>query len=558
MMSRARRRRVDGKEGGVRRTTAGTVVLLTLFASTAVAAGQAAQAILVNPGQVNASTTGTSWWLANQSLVVTWDAAAGIRVASVFDRLGGRTGTKPGDAFSIALGDGRTVRSVECRLRSGPAVEKVTGGAALAASFACPDESLVVAWGAQLLSGADRATQVVTVTGGTGTPATGEVGYQADPAKAPAQGRAVAVLAGPYLQKPGPSSVTVMWITDGPAAGWVEYSADAGARGSTVVLPTADGLVAAGGRIHSVTIDGLQPDTLYHYRIVTRAIWTYGPYKVDYGDLQPGEPRTFRTLAVTPRPFSFLVLNDLHENVAMLRGHIQRAQAERGFDLVFFDGDSLSHLESQAQIVRHLAPASQAFAGTVPFVLVRGNHETRGRYARELKSHLALPDDRFYFAFSHGGVRFIVLDTGEDKEDAHWAYSGLTSFATYRKAQAEWLRQEVQSAEFKAARFRVLVAHMPFFGNERTRVSGAGPAACREAFGPILNAAGIDLHIAGHTHRVDWVEPSEGANRFPIVVGGGSAAGTNTATRVDVTADGLVITQTTDDGKVVGTRRVGR
>jgi 2',3'-cyclic-nucleotide 2'-phosphodiesterase (5'-nucleotidase family) len=189
---------------------------------------------------------------------------------------------------------------------------------------------------------------------------------------------------------------------------------------------------------------------------------------------------------------------------------------------------------------------------------VRGNHETRGKFARDLKSYLALPGGRFYYAFSHGGVRFVVLDTGEDKEDTHWAYSGLTSFEAYRQAQAAWLKQEVQTPEFKNARFRILVAHMPFFGNERTRASGAGQASCRENFGPILNEAGIDLHIAGHTHRVDWVAPADGANRFPIVVGGGSAAGTNTLTRVTVSGDALAIVQTTDEGKVVGVHKVNR
>ncbi len=327
----------------------------------------------------------------------------------------------------------------------------------------------------------------------------------------------------------------------------------------TSVLPTEDGLVVAGGTIHTVTVSGLQPDTVYTYRIVTRPIAAYGPYKVDYGDARRGDVRSFRTLAVEPREFSFVVMNDLHENVGMLRGHAARALAGPPFDLVFFNGDSLSHLQNGQQIVeRHLKPASDTFAGAVPFLFVRGNHEARGVYARALKSHLDLPGGRFYYAFSHAGVRFIVLDTGEDKEDGHWAYSGLASFEAYRKAQAEWLTREVRAPAFRNARFRVLVAHMPFFGNDRTRVAGAGPASCRETFGPILNAAGIDLHIAGHTHRADWVEPAEGANRFPIVVGGGSAAGTNTLTRVDVSPDALVITQTTDEGKVVGTHTVRR
>jgi predicted phosphodiesterase len=267
------------------------------------------------------------------------------------------------------------------------------------------------------------------------------------------------------------------------------------------------------------------------------------------------ETREFKTAAPSTRLFSFLVLNDLHENVDIMRAHAMRA-GDAPYELVFFNGDSLSHLEDASQVVdRCLRPAGDLFAGRVPLVVVRGNHETRGRYARELKQFLGLPGDRYYYAFTHGSVRFLVLDTGEDKEDGHWAYSGLTDFEAYRAAQAEWLRAEVQSPAFRNAAYRILVAHMPFFGNDRTRVSGVGPTSCRQHFGAILNNAGIDLHIAGHTHRADWVEPAPGANRFPIVVGGGSAPGSNTLTRVEVSPEGLTITQTTDEGKVLSTHR---
>ena len=148
------------------------------------------------------------------------------------------------------------------------------------------------------------------------------------------------------------------------------------------------------------------------------------------------------------------------------------------------------------------------------------------------------------------------MDTGEDKEDGHWAYSGLTGFDAYRQEEAAWLAREVASPAFQQARFRVLVAHMPFFGNDRTRVEGHGPADVRQRWGSILNGAGLDLHIAGHTHRVDWVEPAAGANTFPVAVGGGSAKGSNTLTRVNVSPDALEVVVTTDAGVEVSRHTV--
>ena len=337
-----------------------------------------------------------------------------------------------------------------------------------------------------------------------------------------------------------------MWITEADTAGWVEYGLEASAP--LKAIPVRDGLVEANTRVHRVTLSGLSPDTPYFYRIATRPIVSFGPYKVDYGGIARSDALSFRTLGPSRQSFSFLVLNDLHEDVETLRAQMAKA-AERPYDLVFFNGDSLSHLETESQIIdRCLKPASELFASRTPFFLVRGNHETRGRYARELDNYLALPDGRFYYSFDHGPVHFVVMDTGEDKADGHWAYSGLTDFDAYRRQEAEWLAREVTSAAFTRARFRVLIAHMPFFGNQRTRVEGHGPADCRTRWGAMLNNAGLDLHIAGHTHRPDWIEPASGANRFPVAVGGGSARGSNTLTRVNVSPDAIEIVVTTDGG----------
>jgi len=547
----------------VSRRALALLVCLAALITAGVSARQDPRAILVRPGPVNAYAAGSSWWLANDSLTVTWDVSAGIRVSSVYDRLGGRTGTKPGDAFTVTLPDGPIVNSSGCALIGAPTTEDVSpaaplpgAGRRLAATFECAKGALQVRWQAELLPGDDVVRQRVAITRGSGTATAPDAGFPTEPsgARSAGQRRDVKVVAGPYLQNPGTSSMTVMWITDGPAAGWVEFGA-AGAT-TSLAVPVEDGLVQAGGRRHAVRLEGLQPDTAYAYRIVTRSVVAYGPYKVEYGDIVRGDAQSFRTLAPSQRAYSFLVMNDLHENVDVLRAHVRRA-SEKPFELVFFNGDSLSHLESEAQILeRSLAPASSSFGHSVPFVFVRGNHETRGAFARELKNYLALPGGRYYGSFDHGPVHFIVLDTGEDKEDGHWAYSGLTDFEAYRREEAEWLKTEVRTPAFQKATFRVLIAHMPFYGNQRTRVSGVGPASCREHFGAILNEARLDLHIAGHTHRSDWVEPAPGANRFFISVGGGSQAVTNTLTRVDVSSDRLVLTLTTDDGKLLGTHTV--
>jgi hypothetical protein len=532
-------------------------------------AAQDARAILLEPGQVNASVAGTSWWLANGSIVVTWSTAGGgVRLASVYDRLGGRTGPTPGETFVVTLPDGRTLAGSSFTVAGNPVVGDLPAttpsadmtalgpGKQISVRLTSADGAVAVLWRAELRAGGDEARQTVTVEAGRGEPKVVDIAMAGAPRNALPPGGAPAadILAGPYLQNPGSTTMTVMWVTGSNAAGWVEYGR--GGSAPLRALPVRDGLVEANGRVHRVVLTGLAPDTPYTYRIVTRPIASFGPYKVDYGDITRSDAFTFRTLGASRETYSFLVLNDLHEDVATLRGHLAQAAAAP-YDLVFFNGDTLSHLETEGQVLeRCLKPAADQFASRIPLFLVRGNHETRGAFARELGRYLALPDGRFYYSFDHGPVHFIVMDTGEDKEDGHWAYSGLIDFDAYRQQQAEWLAQEVASPAFRQARFRVLVAHMPFFGGARTRVDGHGQADCRARWGSMLSAAGLDLHIAGHTHRADWVEPAEAANTFPVAVGGGSARGSNTLTRVNVSPDALEVTVTTDAGLEAGRHRI--
>jgi 2',3'-cyclic-nucleotide 2'-phosphodiesterase (5'-nucleotidase family) len=45
-----------------------------------------------------------------------------------------------------------------------------------------------------------------------------------------------------------------------------------------------------------------------------------------------------------------------------------------------------------------------------------------------------------------------------------------------------------------------------------------GDSEVRDLFVPVLNDAGIDLMISGHTHRYAFIDKKSGENNFPIIV----------------------------------------
>jgi hypothetical protein len=100
-------------------------------------------------------------------------------------------------------------------------------------------------------------------------------------------------------------------------------------------------------------------------------------------------------------------------------------------------------------------PCVQAFARHLPLVYVRGNHDTRGSFARHLLDYFPTDTGRYYYSFNHAGVAFLVLDGGEEKGDENVEYAGLVEFEPYLRQEVQWLARQIEEPAFQKARFRV-------------------------------------------------------------------------------------------------------
>ena len=349
----------------------------------------------------------------------------------------------------------------------------------------------------------------------------------------------ITISAGPVLQGPTEQSVTITWITDRNATGSVEYGP---ADGETkTAFSSRHGLIEANQRLHAVVIEGLQPGALYRYRVASREIVRFGAYKVDFGGAVTNEFRQFRALDRRKDAFSFVVLNDIHDQVATIPELLHMAEGQP-YDFVVLNGDIVSYSDTEKPVISILKTAGTTFASRIPMFWVRGNHETRGNFARQLPTYLGLPNGRFYYSFDHGPIHFIVLDTGEDKIDSQPEYSGLVDFFRYRREEGEWLKAHVREASFQSAKYRVVICHMPFpsaaAANPRQAQEKVflGMADACEQFGSTLEAAGIDMMFAGHLHNAAVIVPQSPSHSYPIILGGGHQGAGRTLIRVNVTS----------------------
>lgn len=358
---------------------------------------------------------------------------------------------------------------------------------------------------------------------------------------------AFAITHGPYLQLPSASSVTLVWHTNRPAVSRVEYglTEDLGAN----AFCSEHGLIPNDRSSHAVRLTGLVPGRTYRYRVVSREFIGYEKqHVVKYGATVRSQVFSFTTLDPEARSYSVAVVSDIHEDAQRLDSMLGLVDWTRT-PLVVFNGDMVNDFMNVDQPFAGFIDASVGrFARDIPFIYVRGNHDVRGRHARRLADYFPTQDGRAYYSFDHGPVHFVVLDSGEDKVDAHQYYNGLVAFEPYRVEQARWLAKDLASAAARRARYRVFLSHIPPYESAdlAERQEGFAIQEARKSWEPLANSGRVDLWLSGHTHRYAHVEPGRRQNRYHLVIGA-----PDTLTRVNVSSREMALTVTRATGEQV-------
>ncbi|MDD3490131.1 MAG: metallophosphoesterase [Paludibacter sp.] len=347
----------------------------------------------------------------------------------------------------------------------------------------------------------------------------------------------ISFLSQPYLQHLTEDAATVISVASKSCVSYVQYGKSPEALNS--VFTSKHGQIDANVPVQKIRLSGLEPGTKYYYRVVSKEIKVYQAYKIVYGDSVVSTIRSFVTPHREISKFSFLAFNDVHSRPAFMSDVYQR---NNDVSFVCFNGDMLDDIYTRDEIIRDFAaPAAASFAGSIPFVYTRGNHETRGPAARELSNFVETPNNQYYYSFSIGNTIFMVLDTGEDKPDTHAVYAGLADYDRYRTEQAEWIKRVVASREWKKAKHRIVCGHIPASSSND---GWHGSKEIATKFLPLLNKAKVDLYLAGHTHE-PVLEKSGADHNFTMVVGGGPMKSDNksnvTYIRVDVDNNNLKV-----------------
>jgi acid phosphatase type 7 len=346
-----------------------------------------------------------------------------------------------------------------------------------------------------------------------------------------------------YLQNQTETGVSIFTILSKEAFAWLEILDNAG-NVHKKIYQSEDGMINANTDFFHFTIEDAPRS--FRYRIKAKEVQKFDPYKIVYG--QEIETPIFEAkLAKSDQEqIRCLVYNDVHEEKSSYHDLIPN-QDIAPYDFFVINGDSFHYVTNQQDITEKLLKPIEFFATSKPFIMNRGNHETRGSFARNFKRYFGYPDNKYYQAFKRGPIFWIMLDSGEDKPDNHEVYAGTVDYDNYRKEQAQWLEQVLQSKERKRAQHTVVISHIPIFHSDDWH----GTLDNRACFHPLFQKYKIDAMISGHTHQYGYYSADKDHN-YPVFIGGGPKAGKRTIIDVAGNNKSLNIRMTRDDGTELG------
>lgn len=316
-------------------------------------------------------------------------------------------------------------------------------------------------------------------------------------------------LAAPMVIDNG-SSYSVVFATSGTGTGYIEYSYE----GTDYKIYDNENGRLNNSSIHSIEVPYAHLDNNSYKVGSTRVI-----DELSYGGLSGksivSQSYDFKRLYAENR--TYLCVSDWH---TMLNDAYDAISHIGEYDSVILLGDALPGLQFEEEAAQYIVKFGGDVSGGVkPVIYARGNHETRGAYASSLASALGIED--FYTQIVSGDYRFIVLDSGEDKIDAHPEYGGMVDYASYRKEMINWL-----SSLTPDGRKTVIICHDKNICLEDN---------LREQAYADFNRLGASVILAGHNHTLSL----DTSGDIPVFIDGGKTKSGFIASRVSLSADGI-------------------
>lgn len=301
------------------------------------------------------------------------------------------------------------------------------------------------------------------------------------------------IIRGPYLQQASPTQMVVRWRTDVASDSQVSFAENGG---TPVTVSSATSTTE-----HSVKLTGLAADTFYNYTVGTTSAVLAGGDLATNGD---GEHH-FTTSPAGMKDTRIWVIGDsgtADANAAAVRDAYKGFTGARGTDVWLMLGDNAYNIGSDTEYQAAVFDMYPELLRQVPLWSTIGNHDAidmafnpPGAYTEIFEFPTAgeaggvASGTEHYYSFDYGDIHFIVLD------------SSFNASYTTGSPMYTWLQSDL--AANTSAWTIALWHHGPYTKGSHDSDVEIPHIALRENALPLLESAGIDLTLAGHSHSYE-------------------------------------------------------
>lgn len=221
---------------------------------------------------------------------------------------------------------------------------------------------------------------------------------------------------------------------------------------------------------HSANFTGLQPASLYAYRVGDGTNWS--------------EWFHFRTASEKAEPFSFIYFGDAQNDVKSLWSRVIRGAYSDASKAKFIihAGDLINRANRDAEWGEWFG-AGGWVNGMVPSIATPGNHEYEsGKLSRHWRPQFTQPTngpeglEETVFTLDYQGVRIISLNSNEKQQE-----------------QVAWLDKALSENPNK---WTIVTFHHPIYSSAK----GRDNPTIRNLWKPLFDKHKVDLVLQGHDH----------------------------------------------------------
>lgn len=321
------------------------------------------------------------------------------------------------------------------------------------------------------------------------------------------------VVRGPYLQVATHNSIVIRWRTDVPTNSKVSFGVSSSNldRQANLAEETTE---------HEVKLTGLDPLTKYYYSIGTSSNVLSGPSDLHFFKTHPvpGTYAPLRAWVVGDQGKGNQGQKDVRDAyLAHSAGKSTDMWLMLG-DIVYDDGTDLEYQTKCFEIY----PNEMKY---MPIWPTPGNHDYNSVCAipcnQDPQQHsgpyydiFTLPKEgeaggvpsgtELYYSFDYGNIRFINLNSELGSATASFNYIGAgTNNTVTTLPMYQWFVQDLQDALDKKRDWIIVYWHQPPYSKGSHNSDDfitIFMKAMRENFVPVLENAGVDLMMGGHSH----------------------------------------------------------